>query len=133
MTDPTGHMAHYIETLGAVPEAIQRMSELSTEFFDSYTAIRKLAYSDSEGGLSLRHKELLFTILDVTVSNRDGALNHLRAARRAGLTDAELRDALIITFIVRGVASWGLVGQDLWAEATQDGYGQNAAGEPTHG
>jgi len=123
MTDPADLNAHYVETLGAVPEAIQVMSALSPEFFDAYTTIRKLTYAESHDGLSLRHKELLYTILDVSVSNKDGALNHLRAARRAGLTDAELRDALIITFVVRGVASWGLVGHHLWTEAMHDGFG----------
>ena len=107
-------LQHYIDSMGAVPHAIESMFAMDTAFAEHYTDIRELIYADREGGLSLAHKELLLVMFDLAVSQVEGGKNHLAAARRAGLTKAELNDALLIAFLVLGVSGWGKVGCHLW-------------------
>ena len=105
---------HYQETLGNIPPAIRAMSELDDGFFDAYTDIRKLIYQEREEGLSVALKELLLVVLDITVDQRAGAANHLAAAKRAGLTRTQLKEALMEVFMVLGVSAWGKAGYPLW-------------------
>jgi alkylhydroperoxidase/carboxymuconolactone decarboxylase family protein YurZ len=90
------------------------MFAMDETFADSYTDIRELIYTQREGGLDLAAKELLLVMFDLAVSNPDGGINHLRAARRAGLTQTQLQEALMIAFLVMGVSGWGKVGYKLW-------------------
>lgn len=108
---------HYLDTLGNVPDAIEQLFDLNADVAAGYTAIRRQAYTDEPGHLALRYRELLFVVMDIEVSNFDGAANHLRAAIKAGLTRTEFGDALIELLIVRGVSTWGLVGHRLWRES----------------
>ena len=111
-----GRQAHYVETMGSVPAAIATMFEMDPEFAGHYTDIRELIYRERPDGLSLPVKELILVLLDICVSNKDGAVNHLRAAQRAGLTKTQLREMLLEAFLVLGVSGWGKVGHHLWAE-----------------
>lgn len=108
-------LSHYQETLGNVPPAIAAMFDMDAEFANAYTDIRELIYRERDDGLSLAYKELLLVMFDLAVSNTAGAINHLRAARRAGLTREQLKEALIIAFLVLGVSGWGKVGHELWS------------------
>jgi alkylhydroperoxidase/carboxymuconolactone decarboxylase family protein YurZ len=114
---------HYQETLGNIPPAIASMFAMDEAFADSYTDIRELIYQQRPGGLDLAVKELLLVMFDLAVSNPDGGINHLRAARRAGLTKPQLHEALMIAFLVMGVSGWGKVGYKLWDSWTADDDG----------
>jgi alkylhydroperoxidase/carboxymuconolactone decarboxylase family protein YurZ len=105
---------HYLETLGNVPPAISTMFEMDDEFAQCYTDIRELIYRERPDGLDLSIKELLLVAFDLAVGNVAGAQNHLRAARRAGLTDTQLKEMLMGAFLVLGVSGWGQVGYELW-------------------
>ena len=107
-------LEHYQGTLGNIPPAIQAMSELDDGFFDAYTNIRKLIYQEREDGLPLAIKELLLVVLDITVDQGKGGANHLAAAKRAGLTKTQLKEALMEVFMVLGVSAWGKAGYPLW-------------------
>jgi alkylhydroperoxidase/carboxymuconolactone decarboxylase family protein YurZ len=108
------NIEHYQETLGNVPPAIKAMSELDEDFFSAYTDIRIGIYKDRPDGLPLAIKELLLVLLDIAVDQGPGALNHLTAAKRAGLTKTQLQEALMEVFMVLGVSAWGKVGHTLW-------------------
>ncbi len=113
-SDP--RFTHYMETLGNVPPAISSMADMDDEFFPIYTELRKLIYRDRSEGLPPAFKELLLVVLDITVSQGPGALNHLAAAKRAGLTKTQLQETLLAVFMVLGVSAWGKVGHTLWEE-----------------
>jgi alkylhydroperoxidase/carboxymuconolactone decarboxylase family protein YurZ len=113
-------LAHYQESLGNIPPAISTMFDMDADFAGHYTDIRELIYTARADGLPLAVKELLLTMFDLAVSNPDGGINHLRAARRAGLTATQLREALLIAFLVMGVGGWGKVGYKLWAAWQRD-------------
>jgi alkylhydroperoxidase/carboxymuconolactone decarboxylase family protein YurZ len=117
-------LGHYEKTLGAVPPAIASMFNMDDAFADRYTDIRELIYTQRPDGLDLSVKELLLVMFDLAVSNPDGAINHLNAARRAGLTQTQLREALIIAFLVLGVSGWGKVGYKLWDSWAADNAGE---------
>ena len=117
---PNPRLQHYIDTMGAVPAAIGAMFEMDEEFASHYTDIRELIYRERPEGMSLAMKELLLVLLDITVSNRDGALNHMRAAQRAGLTRTQLYEMLLEAFLVLGVSGWGKVGYHLWQSWDED-------------
>jgi len=106
--------AHYVETMGSVPAAIAAMFDMDEEFAAAYTKIRKLIYDDRENGLPLHIKESYLVLLDISVDNASGALNHLAAAKRAGFNAVQLKELLLCAFLVRGVAAFGKVGHELW-------------------
>ena len=124
-------LVHYEESLGNVPPAISTMFEMDGEFANHYTDIREQIYASREDGLSLAVKELLLTMFDLAVSNADGGINHLRAARRAGLTATQLKEALLIAFLVLGVSGWGKVGYRLWDAFTEFEQGGSRDGHST--
>jgi len=49
-------------------------------------------------------KELLLMVLDIAANNQNRALNHMESARRAGLTRAQLCEAVMAVFLVFGVS-----------------------------
>lgn len=111
---PSSRLDHYMTTLGNHPPAISTMFDMDEEFGEHYTDIRELIYRERQDGLSLAMKEMILVLLDVTVDNRGGAINHLRAAQRAGLTKTQMKEMLIECFLVLGVSAWGKVGFHLW-------------------
>lgn len=120
-------LQHYQESLGNIPPAIGTMFAMDEEFAGYYTDIRELIYQSRDDGLSLAVKELLLVMFDLAVSNADGGINHMRAARRAGLTQTQLREALLIAFLVMGVSGWGKVGYRLWAAWTSESSSESVS------
>lgn len=110
----SSRLAHYMDTLENLPPAISTMFDMDEEFGEHYTDIREIIYRERPDGLSLAMKELILVLLDITVDNRGGAINHLRAAQRAGLTKTQMKEMLIECFLVLGVSAWGKVGFHLW-------------------
>lgn len=105
---------HYQTTLGNIPLPISQMFGMDESFASHYTSIRRSIYLDRPAGLSTAVKELMLVLLDLAVSNTDGAINHLGAAKRAGCTQDQLHEMLLIAFLVLGVSGWGKTGHVLW-------------------
>jgi len=112
-------LEHFRQTLGNVPEPIAMLSVHAPEVLQAYVEFRSYVLGDNEGGLDRATKELLLVILDVVYHNETGALNHLRAGLRAGLTRQALLEALLLTFMVGGIHTWGTIGHRLVAEAVR--------------
>ncbi len=104
--------AHFMQTLGNVPEPIRAMMEHVPEHFVGYLQFREAVYRGPENGgqLDLKTKELLYTVLDIVTGNEDGAKNHGRAAFAAGMTSGELAEACMQVMHVCGVTTWGKTG-----------------------
>lgn len=104
--------AHFMHTLGNLPEPIRAMMEHVPDQFVGYLRFREGVYRpQSEGGrLDLKTKELLYTVLDIVTGNLEGAKNHGHAAWRAGMTSGELADACMQVMHVCGVTTWGKTG-----------------------
>lgn len=104
--------AHFMETLGNLPEPIRAMMEHAPDQFVGYLRFREAVYRpQSEGAhLDLKTKELLYTVLDVVTGNLDGAKNHGNAAFKAGMTSGELAEACMQVMHVCGVTTWGTTG-----------------------
>ena len=112
---------HYIETLGHVPPTITAMFEMDAGLAEGYTTLRKLYFEERSGGLSSAMKELLIVMLDLADGHVPGAVAHLRAAKRVGLTEDQLREALIGAHLILGASSWDKVGRTLWETWQEDG------------
>lgn len=104
--------AHFMETLGNLPEPIRALMEHAPDQFVGYLRFREAVYRpQSEGAhLDMKTKELLYTVLDVVTGNLDGAKNHGHAAFRAGMTSGELAEACMQVMHVCGVTTWGTTG-----------------------
>jgi alkylhydroperoxidase/carboxymuconolactone decarboxylase family protein YurZ len=110
----TDWQQHYLDTLGNVPAPIASMFDADEAWGEAYTLLRKAVYEERPDGLPTAMKELLYVVLDVALDNLHGAENHLAAAYAAGLTDDQLKEALMITFAMCGIGSWGKTGSHLW-------------------
>lgn len=110
---------HFQRTVGNVPPPIATLVEHAPEFLDGYVRARTFIMDDAPDGLDLATKELVFVILDVVYDNEVGALNHLDAALRAGLSPRALLEALLQTFLVGGIATWGKSGHRVFDAAVE--------------
>jgi alkylhydroperoxidase/carboxymuconolactone decarboxylase family protein YurZ len=104
--------AHFQETLGNLPEPIRAMMEHCPQHWPGYLLFREGVYGDrsAQGGLDLKTKELLYTVLDIVTGNLDGAINHGNAAAKAGMSSRELAEACMQVMHVCGVTTWGKTG-----------------------
>jgi alkylhydroperoxidase/carboxymuconolactone decarboxylase family protein YurZ len=123
--------AHFMETLGNIPEPIRAMADYAPEALLGYTRTRHYIMRSPEDGaaLDIRTKELIYVLLDVVTGNLDGAKNHLGAAMRAGLTTAQLAEACMQVMAVCGITTWGQTGWklcDYAAELERQGVGKHA-------
>ena len=104
--------AHFMQTLGNLPEPIRAMMEYLPEHFVGYLRFREAVYKTPEKGahLPVKTKELLYTVLDIVTGNLDGAKNHAQAGVSAGMTSGELAEACMQVMHVCGVTTWGKTG-----------------------
>ncbi|HEX3615134.1 MAG TPA: carboxymuconolactone decarboxylase family protein [Solirubrobacteraceae bacterium] len=86
------------------------MADLDRELFESYRDFRSFFYVERDGGLDSATKELLFIAINTAIGNSDGALNHVDTAREAGVTRAQLTEALSLALLLGGAQSWVNVG-----------------------
>jgi alkylhydroperoxidase/carboxymuconolactone decarboxylase family protein YurZ len=109
MQDPIAHgKAHFMETLGNVPEPIRALIDHAPGYFEGYIKMREHIYREGDGtGLDLKTKELIYVVLDIVGGNYEGAENHLQAGMKAGLTAAEVADACVQIIHAFGVMPWG--------------------------
>lgn len=103
--------AHFMETLGNIPEPIRAIFDYAPGYFEGYLAMREYIYQEPpKAALDLKTKELIYVLLDIVTRNQDGAENHLKAAMKHGLTTAELAEACMQVIHVCGITPWGTVG-----------------------
>ena len=78
--------AHFMKTLGNLPEPIRALMQYAPEFFGGYIQLREAIYRPPSAGghLEVKTKELLYTLLDIVTGNLDGAKNHGDPAYVAG-------------------------------------------------
>jgi AhpD family alkylhydroperoxidase len=112
VSDPIEHgRAHFMETLGNIPEPIRAMIDYAPGYFEGYLKMREYIYREPpQGALDLKTKELIYVILDIVTGNQHGAENHLQAGMKHGLTTAELAEACMQVIHVCGITTWGTVG-----------------------
>jgi len=125
---------HFVETAGAPPEQIQLMKSMDSELAERYTALRQVFYRSRPDGLDVATKELLFIALSVVLGNMNGVKNHVRPALRAGVTTAQMTEALMAVMLIGGVGAWGATGcnaWEAWVQAANEGTPPPDAGETT--
>lgn len=106
-----GGKAHFLETLGNIPEPIRAMIDHAPEAFLGYLRMREFIYREPPAGhLDLKVKELIYVLLDIVTGNLEGAKNHAKAAVEAGLTAGELTEACMQVMAVCGITTWGKTG-----------------------
>ena len=110
---------HFQRTLGNVPTPIQALHDGAPDALSCYVGLRKAVLAQHDDGLDLAMKELLFVILDVVYDNESGAMNHLEAALKAGLTPRQLLDGLLQTMMVGGIQTWGKAGHRVYMHAVE--------------
>ena len=106
--------AHFRETLGQVPASVQALIDLAPGALPGYLAFREFAYG---GELDRRTVELLFTILDVVEGHTEAAKAHAEQAVKAGLTVAQLAEALTVAMMVCGVSTFATSGHHVLRHA----------------
>jgi alkylhydroperoxidase/carboxymuconolactone decarboxylase family protein YurZ len=86
------------------------MAALDQDLFERYRDFRAYPYEERPDGLDLAIKELLFITINASIGNLDGAMNHVESAREAGVTTAQLKEALALSLLLAGAQSWVNVG-----------------------
>jgi len=89
---------------------------MDQEFGRNFFGMREIIFRSRPDGLSLMTKELILMAFDIAANNKAGALRHLQAAREAGLTQTQLVEILMESYLVLGISSLSNVGFDLWFE-----------------
>jgi alkylhydroperoxidase/carboxymuconolactone decarboxylase family protein YurZ len=114
-------MKQFMKTLGTVPEPIRILGELSPKTLEGYFMTRSSVMEKVvEGGLDLKTKEVIFTLLDTVSGNAPSAKNHARAAIRAGATSRQLLEAHIIAIMVVGISTWEVAGVEALKAAFEE-------------
>jgi AhpD family alkylhydroperoxidase len=103
--------AHFQATLGAMPDSVALLRRHAPEAYAAYVSARAAAYREPpEGHLPLAQKELVFIVLDVAAGHAEGAIAHADAGLRAGLTPAQIMEALSIAILIHGHQCWARAG-----------------------
>ncbi|MGG5819400.1 carboxymuconolactone decarboxylase family protein [Falsiroseomonas sp. HW251] len=104
--------AHFGATIGTLPDSVALLRRHAPEAFAAYLSAREAAYRlpGAGGHLDLAAKELVFIVLDVAAGHAEGAVAHAEAGLRAGLTPAQIMEALSIAILVHGHQCWARAG-----------------------
>src|SRR5882757_11275581 len=108
--------ADWTDMLGSVPPFALALHDISEVADEAYRRQRRWIVQERTDGLSSCVKELLMMALSIAAANRDGAVNHMLAARRHGLTETQLREALAQCFLIVGAMEFVRTGQVVWQE-----------------
>jgi alkylhydroperoxidase/carboxymuconolactone decarboxylase family protein YurZ len=100
--------------MGAVLPLIRELHEMSPAAEGAYRSSRADLFAEHADGLTRPEKELVLLVMNVALANTEGALNHLRLARKAGLSVQAVREVLAECMLYLGVISHVRVGQVLW-------------------
>lgn len=94
---------NFRQYFGTIPPALAKLLELSPKGADAYYLMRKGTIECNS--LDKKYAELLLvTVLASDYSPM--AATHIRAARTAGATDAELAEAILCAVPSAGIAAW---------------------------
>jgi alkylhydroperoxidase/carboxymuconolactone decarboxylase family protein YurZ len=107
--------------MGKVLPFVRELREMSPAAETAYRTSRADLFTERADGLTTVEKELALLVMNVTLGNTDGALNHLRLARKAGLSVQAVGELLSECMLYLGVISHQRVGQVLWRECTEPG------------
>jgi alkylhydroperoxidase/carboxymuconolactone decarboxylase family protein YurZ len=112
--------AEWEAQMGAVPPFLRELHEMFPEAEAAYRTTRGAIFAEGQGGLTTAEKELVLLVMNVTLGNLEGALNHLRLARRAGLSQQAVREVLAQCLLYLGVISHVRIGQTLWRACSEE-------------
>ena len=102
---------HFQATIGALPESVAVLRRMSPSAMRDYAETRARLYRPPpEGHLPVASKELVFIVLDVVAGHVDGACAHAAAALAAGLSPAQIMEALEICILIHGHHTWARAG-----------------------
>jgi alkylhydroperoxidase/carboxymuconolactone decarboxylase family protein YurZ len=99
-----------------LPESISVLRQALPEFGSGFLDARRAVIGE-QNDLPEWVRELLQAILSAEAGYTDGGRSHLRAALAAGLSRAQLDEALGCVVLVYGLAGWQRVGAPLRAAA----------------
>lgn len=103
-------VSHWESTMEALPAPMETLRQIDPTALEAYTQWRQWVLTERPDGLDRKTKHLIFSILDVAAGNKEGAVNHGRAAARHGLESQAYLEALVLTFMTVGIATWGGTG-----------------------
>lgn len=102
---------HFQETIGTLPESVAVLRRMAPEAMRAYAETRARLYRPPpEGHLPIASKELVFIVLDVVAGHVEGACAHAAAGLAAGLTPAQIMEALEICILIHGHHTWATAG-----------------------
>ena len=111
-------ITYYKRELGWVPQFAQHLTKYVPEAVGGLITFRAATMRPPpKGALSPKVKELLFIVLDTVQANLPGGLAHARAAVRAGVTPAEIAEALALTIMLAGLPKVEVTGIAILQEA----------------
>jgi alkylhydroperoxidase/carboxymuconolactone decarboxylase family protein YurZ len=117
-------VSHWESTMEDLPAPMEVLRKIDPTALEAYTQWRQWVLTSRSDGLDRKTKHLIFSILDVAAGNKEGAINHGRAARRNGLESKAYLEALVLTFMTVGIATWGGTGyhviQEVYPEVFSD-------------
>jgi len=117
-------LEHFKATLGQVPDSVATLLAHAPDAMAGYLALREYAHREPPLGLDAVTRELLFVSLDVAVDHGEAAKAHVEAALKAGATLEQVAQALVITMMIAGIATWSKTGWQVMRHAAE------AAGRP---
>jgi alkylhydroperoxidase/carboxymuconolactone decarboxylase family protein YurZ len=100
-------VANFNAYFGTIPAPLQQLLRLSPQAADAYYLMRR--GSIDANPLSPKHGELLLLAV-LAAGYSPMALTHVRGARNAGATDAEIAEAVLCAVPSAGIAAWMGVG-----------------------
>jgi alkylhydroperoxidase/carboxymuconolactone decarboxylase family protein YurZ len=114
-----GWSDQWVETLGQLPPAIDVLRSFNLIVEESHRDMRTWFFEDRPDGLTKATKELLIMVIDTIIGNTNGAVDHLRIGMRDGVTLTQVREALTLCFMMRGIHNWMSAGNIVWSEAAR--------------
>ena len=130
MTERERDAEHFEQTIGAMPASVEAMRRHAPTAYAAYLAAREGIYRDPPAGhLDRATTELIFIVLDVVAGHEEGAKAHAEAGLKAGLSVAQITEALMIAVLINGHVHWSVTGYKVveYAAALAAGADRSAA------
>ena len=84
-----------------IPQFLNDIRENDKEFYNQIVAIREFAYC--EGALPVKIKLLMIMLMDAAYGSKIGCAKISDMARRAGASEAEIKETVRLTFVMGGL------------------------------
>lgn len=107
---------------GSIPEPMALLADMNVVAAETYTQLRSWLTEDRPDGFTRAQKELLFAVLDIFCEHAYGARFHTRNAVAEGISRTQVREALTMVILTRGINAFAEIGMQIWQEcqATND-------------